>query len=75
MLLFKLPLKRTSCLLVDSKISESVLPGGTRQKIFEDALAWAQDEGGSIIVGGSENRVVCFEAYSYSIDLFTLYLA
>ncbi|KAG5733406.1 Protein farnesyltransferase subunit beta [Termitomyces sp. T112] len=41
----------------DLKISESVLPGGIRQKIFEDALAWAQDEGGSIIVGGSQNRV------------------
>ncbi|KAG6860443.1 hypothetical protein C0995_011083 [Termitomyces sp. Mi166 len=41
----------------DLKISESVLPDETRQKIFENALAWAQEEGGSIIVGGAEHRV------------------
>ncbi|KAG6879072.1 hypothetical protein C0992_005352 [Termitomyces sp. T32_za158] len=42
----------------DFKISESVLPDRTRRKIFEDALAWEQEEGGSIIVGGAENRVM-----------------
>ncbi|KAG6916628.1 hypothetical protein DXG01_006124 [Tephrocybe rancida] len=41
----------------DLKISESRLPEGIRQNIFEDALAWTEEEGGSIVVGGAENRV------------------
>ncbi|KAG6828132.1 hypothetical protein H0H92_009086 [Tricholoma furcatifolium] len=40
---------------VDTRMS--TLPADIRQKVFEDALAWSEEEGGSIIVGGAENRV------------------
>ncbi|KAG6841519.1 hypothetical protein C0991_010133 [Blastosporella zonata] len=46
----------------DAKISNSTLPDEIRQKVFEDALAWTEEEGGSMIVGGKENRVVCFSS-------------
>ena len=30
-----------------------------RKRVFCDALAWTEEEGGSLIVGGKDNRVVC----------------
>ncbi|GLB42943.1 putative terpenoid cyclases protein prenyltransferase [Lyophyllum shimeji] len=38
-------------------LSESKLPDQTRRKVFEEALAWAEDEGGSLVLGGADNRV------------------
>jgi hypothetical protein len=31
-----------------------------RRRVFCDALAWTEEEGGSVFVGGKDNRVVSF---------------
>ncbi|KAG6816896.1 hypothetical protein H0H87_001849 [Tephrocybe sp. NHM501043] len=41
----------------DGAKAKSMLPGSVRQKVFESSLAWTEEEGGSIIVGGKDNRV------------------
>lgn len=41
----------------DTELSESRLPNEVRRKVFEDALAWTEEEGGSLVCGGTENRV------------------
>ncbi|KAF8063540.1 terpenoid cyclases/protein prenyltransferase alpha-alpha toroid [Lyophyllum atratum] len=41
----------------DIKISESRLSDVVRRKAYVHALAWTEEEGGSLICGGPENRV------------------
>jgi hypothetical protein len=34
-----------------------------RKRVFCDALAWTEEEGGSVIVGGKDNRVVGLSSF------------
>lgn len=42
--------------VADATISSDEL----RRRVFCDALAWVEEEGGSVFVGGKDNRVVSF---------------
>ncbi|KAF5378091.1 hypothetical protein D9615_007606 [Tricholomella constricta] len=50
----------------DTKISESTLPEEVRMKVFQEALAWTEEEGGSLIVGGTENRVSLIMFFAFT---------
>jgi protein farnesyltransferase subunit beta len=51
--------------IIDTKTPETE---ELRKHIFCNALSWTEEEGGSIIIGGKDNRVVCLSLPSTLIQ-------